>query len=115
MISRQYRFHGHGSLQYVHTHGQTQRGSGIALRYVANSRRETYRCAVIVSRKVSKSAVVRNRIRRRIYESVRILSSRFDGVYDIAFLVYEDRFADLPVETLVNEIEKLARKAGLIE
>jgi ribonuclease P protein component len=71
MISADYRFHGHGSLNYLFRNGSTAHGSRILVRSVANRRRETSRVSIIVSKKVAKSAVVRNRIRRRVYEVIR--------------------------------------------
>ncbi len=113
MISRTHRFHGHASLKYLYAKGQTVRGAGLSLRFVPNTTREAYRAAVVVSKKVSKSAVTRNRIRRRLYENVRILSSGFNGVYDMALLVYDERYADMPPEKLAAEVLSLCKKAKI--
>jgi ribonuclease P protein component len=72
-----------------------------------------YRLAVVVSRKISKSAVVRNRIRRRIYESVRILSTKLNAPYDLALIVYDEKLAAMPYAQLEQELIKLFQKAGL--
>jgi ribonuclease P protein component len=114
MISRRYRFHGHNSLQHVYSRGKMVRGQSLALKYLSNPRRQHFRQAVVVSRKVSKSAVVRNRIRRLLYEVVRLLSSRFDGVYDMVLLVYDAALADLPAAKLALEVEKIYERAGII-
>ncbi len=114
MISRSNRFHGHGSLQYMYKRGKAVRGPAISLRYCPNERRQSYRLAVVVSRKVSKSAVVRNRIRRRLYENVRILSISFTGVYDCALLVYDEKVADMPADKLTTEVKELFKKAHII-
>jgi ribonuclease P protein component len=113
MISSKNRFHGHGSLQHLFKRGKTVRGAAASLRYSASTRAE-YRLAVVVSRKVSKSAVVRNRIRRRIYESVRILSTNFRGVYDISITVYDQKLATLPAAQLQAEVTTLLKKAGIV-
>ena len=39
---------------------------------VYNSEQENFRAAIIVSKKISKKAVVRNKIRRRAYEILRV-------------------------------------------
>jgi ribonuclease P protein component len=72
MISRSHRFHGYNSLRHVYRHGRMARGSQFAVKAALNPRRQTYRVAVVVSRKVNKSAVARNRMRRRLYELVRV-------------------------------------------
>jgi ribonuclease P protein component len=67
----------------------------------------------VVSRKVSKSAVVRNRIRRRIYEHVRILSTSFTAPYDLVFTAFDAKIATVPPAELAADIAKLCKKAGL--
>ncbi len=114
MIARTNRFHGHGSLKYLYAKGHTVRGAGLSLRFVPNTKREVYRAAVVVSKKVSKSAVTRNRIRRRLYENVRILSTSLNGVYDLAILVYDERYADMPAEKLAAEVKGLCKKAKIL-
>jgi len=114
MIDTTHRFQGHGSLRFVYQKGQTIRGPFCALKFIANRRRSTYRVAVVVSRKVHKSAVVRNRIRRRIYEIVRHTAPRIEAPYDIVFIVYSDQLAELPAEQLRYAIQEKMEKAGII-
>lgn len=71
MLAKQYRFHGHGSLRYVYKNGEIVRSHLFTLKYSHNPRRRHSRFAVVVSKKVHKSAVGRNRIRRRMYELFR--------------------------------------------
>lgn len=51
--------------------------------------------AVVVSRKVHKSAVVRNRIRRRVYEAARTHEGQFLGAYDIVVTIFSDQVATM--------------------
>lgn len=113
MIGRTNRFHGRGSLRRHYGHSKSVRSNVFALRYCPNERRKMYRLAVVVSRKISKSAVVRNRIRRRIYESVRILSTKLNAPYDLALIVYDEKLAAMPYAQLEQELIKLFQKAGL--
>ncbi len=94
--------------------GKIIRGPFCALKYVHNSRRDTYRVAVVVSRKVHKSAVVRNRIRRRIYEIVRQAAPQINAPYDIVVIVYSDQLATLPADQLHQAIHEKLEKAGII-
>lgn len=112
MISVTHRFHGHGSLQYLHSKAAIVRGQGMSLKYIANTKRSSYRAAVIVSKKVHKSAVVRNRIRRRIYEIVR-LSLDPTLSYDLAILVYDESVATMPADQLKQRVTGLLSKAHL--
>lgn len=114
MIHRTHRFHGIKSLGFVYRRGQIVQGQGLSLKYVLNQRNQTYRVAVVVSRKVSKSAVVRNRIRRRIYEAVRMVENEITSAYDLVFLVREAELAKVRSKNLVTLIHTQLAKAGVI-
>jgi ribonuclease P protein component len=113
MISRSHRFHGYASVRRVYRTSQTVRSPLIILKYVRNNRRASYRAAVVVSRKVHKSAVVRNRIRRRIYEIIRQQPQLETAPYDLVFTVYSDQLADRPAMELQQAISQLLTKAGI--
>lgn len=112
MITRAHRFHGHGSLRFAYQKGKTVRGNYISLRFVRNNRRTTYRVAVVVSKKVHKSAVVRNRIRRRVYELVRVHLAP-EQPYDLIFSVFDERIATMPAPELQRTILLQLHNAGL--
>lgn len=114
MISRQHRFHGYGSLRHAYTHGQQVRSPFMALKYVLNTRRQHFRVAVVVSRKVDKSAVARNRLRRRIYEIVRAHHDRVAKPYDLIFTVFSPQLSDLSPEKLEKTVQQLLKQAGVI-
>lgn len=114
MIRATHRFHGRSSLRFVYQRGQVVRGSAVSLRFVRNERQSMYRVAVVVSRKVSKSAVVRNRIRRRIYEVVRKNSSRITDPYDLVFTVYSESAADMSHATLQRTVLGELVDAGVL-
>lgn len=113
MISRSHRFHGYGSLRYVYKNGKVVRGSCCSLKYTTNNRITRYRAAVVVSKKVSKSAVVRNRIRRRVYEIVRE-SVLPDQPVDLVFTVFSDQMASMSTEQLHDTIRSQLKSAQII-
>lgn len=113
MISKLHRFHGHTSLNFVYRHGVVTHDHQVSLRVVRNGRRTTYRVAVIVSRKVHKSAVRRNRIRRRLYEAIRMQAAYISGPYDIVLTVFSDQIADMPAEVLSRLVVRLLNKSGV--
>ena len=115
MIDKTHRFQGLGSLRFVYQKGQIIRGQYCSLKYIANRRRNTYRVAVVVSRKVHKSAVVRNRIRRRMYEVFRTEASRIRGSYDLVFTAYSDQLAEMPAEQLREAVIEKLEKAGVFD
>jgi ribonuclease P protein component len=112
MFAKVHRFHGYGSLKAVYGRGKTVRGPVVSLKYSNRDTTKPYRVAVVVSRKVSKSAVVRNRIRRRVYEQIRQLSPAFPGGLDMVFTVYGDQVADMEAAKLASAIQDLVKKAS---
>lgn len=110
MLGRTHRFHGYGSLKRVYSQSQGVRGSLISLRYALRAANRPYRVAVVVSRKVSKSAVVRNRIRRRVYEAVR-QADNVPPSSDLIFTVFSEQVAELEVAKLQNMVAELLQKA----
>jgi ribonuclease P protein component len=115
MIHRTHRFHGRSSLRFVYQRGKTVRTPYFALRYAFNSRRTTYRLAVVVSRKVSKSAVVRNRIRRRLYEVVRQIDGGIAMPLDLVINVYSTELAAISHEDLVVLMCEQFEKAEILQ
>jgi ribonuclease P protein component len=85
------------------------------LRYLASDRRTGYRAAVVVSRKVHKSAVKRNRIRRRIYAVITEQQVHFQAPYDLVFTVLDETLADMPALKLHELIGGLLEKAGVTD
>ena len=115
MILRTHRFHGHNSLTFVYAKGSSFRASNMSLRVVLNQRRQAYRCAVVVSKKTSKSAVVRNRIRRRIFEQIRLNGEKIQKPWDIVVTVHSDQVAQVTSDELNTTLKKLLLQAGVLE
>ena len=102
MLSKKYRFHSRGGVRYVYQKGKTIRSPKMSLVFAENTRGFT-RVAVVVSKKVEKSAVKRNRIRRRIYEIIRKNFELLPKKVDYIFVVFTNEVATMPF----NELEKL--------
>jgi ribonuclease P protein component len=113
MLSFAYRFHGHGSLRFVYKNGQAVRSHLITVKYTDNPHRKNSRFAVVVSKKVHKSAVGRNRIRRRIYEVIRQELPNFRSAHDVVVMVFSSEVLSLPAEELTETIKQLFTQADL--
>ncbi|MDB5175764.1 MAG: putative Ribonuclease [Candidatus Saccharibacteria bacterium] len=111
MLRRLYRFHGYGSLNKVYRSGATLRGGSLSLKYGGRKPGTGYRVAVVVSKKVHKSAVVRNRIRRRIFEAIRHYAQDQTLASDLVFTVFDDRVAAMPSDQLTADVARLLEKA----
>ncbi len=114
MVPSTNRFHGLASLRFVHSKGKIIRGPLFALKYALNKKRQTYRTAVVVSKKVNKKAVIRNRIRRRLYECIRLQAQFINQPYDIVLIVYSDEVANTPYKQLENQVKNQLKKASII-
>lgn len=115
MLAREYRFHGHGSLNYLHRKGKIVRNNILLLKYVPNQRRDTNRASVVVSKKVTKSAVVRNRIRRRVYEIIRRRWNDIAPQNDFIVTVFSTDVAFMPAPDLETAVVGLIKRAGLYQ
>lgn len=115
MISKKYRFHGYGSLNYLHRNGETARGSHMVVKYTPNKKRDNPRFAVVVSKKVFKSAIKRNRIRRRLYEVIRKYIKGKSSVnnIDVMVNVYSPETLNIDSSKLESELIGLLKKANL--
>lgn len=108
MLQRTHRFHGYNSLNYAYKNGRHSRNDQLSVRAARNDRRKDYRIAVVVSKKVSKSAVVRNRIRRRVYEAFRVSAAPLVvEPFDVIITVFKQEVAGVPTVKLVSILQKL--------
>ncbi len=137
MITKDYRFKSwDGLIQIVLKQGQASRSGNFSVRYLPTShpyvqsrfkslkaRRPILnrdlelgaRFGVVVSKKVSKSAVVRNRIRRRVYEWIRLNIDRIDAQSLVLVFPYTDSIAKIKHPELNLQLEQLFMKSGLIK
>ena len=97
----------------MYRHASAERSRLLTIKYVANRRRRMPRIAVVVSKKVHKSAVGRNRIRRRIYEILRQQVSHFTGVYDVALIITSSEVLTTSHDELALVVTNLLVRAGI--
>src|SRR4051812_22967296 len=112
MLIKSHRFHGYASLRRVYQRGPKVRGPRVCLKFGRRESGRPYRAAVVVSRKVSKSAVVRNRIRRRVYESIRQTEPAIPGGADLVFTVFSEKAAELESAKLQVMVTDLIKKTA---
>lgn len=77
------------------------------MRYAPSQRRSASRVAVVVSKKICKSAVGRNRARRRIFEIVRHEYQRISSPHDIVITVSSPEVLAMTPADLYREIMSL--------
>lgn len=113
MLAFKYRFHGHGSLRFVYAHGQAVRSRLMTIKYSRHPKRRHPRVAVVVSKKVYKGAVGRNRIRRRLYEIIRQELPKFHENQDVVIIVFSSEILTTPHEELQASVTQLFETAGI--
>lgn len=90
--------------------GKSLRGRMVGLKYI-NDEGEGFKVAVVVSKKVSNSAVIRNRIRRRIYAAVRNSKNEINSGFSGVFTGFDENLKDMSFEKIDAEIRVLLQKA----
>ena len=110
MLARKYRFHSRGGVRYTYQKGKTIRTPKLSLIYAHNDR-GFQRFAVVVSKKVEKSAVGRNRLRRRLYEAIRLELPTYQAKNDCIFVVYSNDLAKMPHAELRHLVHSLLDKS----
>ena len=111
MLSSKYRFHSRGGVKYTYQKGKTIRTPKLSLVFASN-KKQKQRYAVVVSKKVLKTAVGRNRIRRRFYEAIRL---EFDSTLklDCIFVIYSKEFTKMDFSQIRELIKNLLVKASV--
>ena len=80
----------------------------------ASNTRNHQRFAVVISKKVIKSAVGRNRVRRRVYEAIRLNLPEFKDNKDCIFVIYSKTIKDIDFEELKELIKILLRNIFIL-
>ena len=96
----------------MYQHGRTIRTSKMSLIYTDNDKGFT-RFAIVVSKKVEKSAVKRNRIRRRAYE---VLRKNFDLIpqkRDYIFVIFSKDVLNIKFSELEKIMGELVEQSKL--
>lgn len=113
MLKKLHRVAKQGDFQKIKKHGQSFYLPSIAIRCLKTGRPNS-RFGFIVSNKISKKAVERNRIRRRLSEAVGSqldwVISGVDCVIVVRPAIKRDKYCDIE-----QKIRKLFQRAGIIK
>lgn len=110
MLNKRFRFHSRGGVRYVYQHGKTIRSPKMSLVFSPNTKGFT-RFAVVVSKKVEKTAVGRNKIRRRIYEALRLNFDAIPKKMDYVFVVFSRDVGTMPFDRLQECLGSLIKES----
>lgn len=108
MLSREYKLKKDNDFKKVFEKGKFYRNDFIKIRFLKNNLGIT-RFGIVISSKISKKAVSRNRVRRRLEEIIRIRLDQIRSGFDIVVLfepeVIGKNYKQIE-EVFVNLIEK---------
>lgn len=85
----------------------------MVMKVLENPHRTHSRFTVVVSKKIMKSAVRRNRVRRRIYEIIRQELPLLKAQYDVACIVVSPGLLTVDHQSLVGFVRQLCAQAEL--
>ena len=115
MLSSLFRFHGPNSLRFAYRNGQTVHSHILKIKFVPNPKLKSSRFAIVVSKKVHKSAVGRNRIRRRFFEAIREQLPDIKPGMDVVLIVVSGEALGMSYEDIQALVKQLFHEANLYE
>ena len=114
MLARTYSLKGQENFEKVEKEGKLVRFDSFGLAYLKRNDSDVPRFGFIVSLKVSKDAVQRNRIKRALSEAVRLMVNDTKKGYDVVFLARPES-ARRGTDVLMRETQAAFIKAELLQ
>lgn len=112
MLPKEYRLRHEKDIKALFASAKSVFGHAAGVKFRKNKRGHS-RFAVVVGSKVSKSAVVRNRIRRQIRAFIEQHLEEISPGYDVLVLVRPDA-ARLARPDIRRQMKRMFKKAGLL-
>ena len=112
MLPRRYRLTRDNDFDRVHRNGRVSRGRLLFLKALPTANTDS-RFVFLVGKKIHKSAVQLNRIRRRLRASAAALLPRISPGYDVVVLV-QPRILTATQQEIQEELQQVLERAGLI-
>jgi len=113
MLPRKHRFPLRTELTRVQEEGELFQGRLFSLLVAKGEKAKPSRFAFIISTKIHKRAVRRNRARRLLIEAIRSLLPKINPGFDCVFLA-KKAIVGKELPEIKKETERLFQKAGLI-
>ncbi len=124
VLPKEMRLKGYKCFDYIHKNSRRYNGPSMILRVSranpnlingekSNSRYKSCRCAISISNKVSKKAVIRNRLRRIFHNHLKLrLFKKSKHINNWALLNFKPKCLDKEPKLLLEECDKLLLEAG---
>lgn len=112
MLTAKNRLTGRRNFEKIKDEGNLYKGKAFGLVVLKTEKENPSRFAFIVSTKISKKAVERNRVKRKLKEAVRQLLGKINNGFDVLFLAKKS-LLDKTDKEIKEETEKLFKEAGI--
>ncbi len=114
MLAKKFKLTGAKDYARVQTEGKVFQSDSFGIAYVERGDKEPSKFGFIVSTKIAKDAVDRNRFKRAMSEAVRIDSINLVPGYDVVFLAKTSIYR-VSTTDIMKEVRSSLRKAGLMK
>ncbi len=114
MLAKKFKLTGSKDFEKVQKNGKVYQSTNFGIAYLEQETPNVSRYAFVVSTKIAKEAVDRNRLKRIMSETVRIMTQQIKDGYEIVFLA-KPSLARTPSEEIVREVRSALRESGLMK
>jgi ribonuclease P protein component len=114
MIASQFRLSGQSSFDRVLKNGRVYQAQPFGLAFFNREDEEISKYGYVVSLKVSKLAVQRNRIKRALSEATRYLTSDVKKGFDVVFLAKQSA-TKISTDQIMRDVREAFAMAGLLK
>lgn len=114
MLASKFRLTGAQNFKRVQQEGLVLQSANFGLAYLKRKDQETSRFGFVVSTKIARDAVDRNRIKRIIREAVRVSSIDIVNGYDVVFLA-KTTIMRVPTASVMQEVKNTLRQVGVLK
>lgn len=113
MLARKHRLTGSKDYQRVQDEGKVYQSNSFGVAFVKRNDDLPSKFGFIVSTKIAKDAVDRNRFRRAMTEAVRTSTIDFKNGYDVVFLA-KTTIMRTPTSEVMKEVKNALKQIGVI-
>ena len=112
MLASKYRLSGKKIFEKVLKEGRFVQSPSFGVAYLEDDSSDISHFGFVVSTKVSKEAVTRNRVKRALSEAVRFLMDKINKSYNVVFLA-KGNSTKASTDVLMGEVREALQKAGI--
>jgi ribonuclease P protein component len=112
MLAKKFRLKGVKNFARIQKEGKVFQSTNFGIAYIRRGDENPSRFGFIVSTKIAKDAVDRNKFRRAMSEAVRIASINLINGFDAVFLA-KTSIARVPTAEIMKEVRLSLKESGL--